>query len=104
MTKYTIARKFENKKGQTVVKRPNIQRLVTPLTLQVSDTQDLTLHVFAVYSSRRTMGPLHAGFTQKGALPMRKKTIHRPVLNTRVDKHAPLSDGAPPFLQHSSHQ
>lgn len=35
LTKYVIARKFENKKGKTVTKRPKIQRLVTPLTLQV---------------------------------------------------------------------
>ena len=32
--KYVIARKFENKKGKEVVKRPKIQRLVTPITLQ----------------------------------------------------------------------
>jgi small subunit ribosomal protein S6e len=32
--KYVIARKFENKKGKEVVKRPKIQRLITPLTLQ----------------------------------------------------------------------
>lgn len=32
--KYVIARKFENKKGRTVTKRPKIQRLVTPVTLQ----------------------------------------------------------------------
>ena len=31
--KYVIARKFE-KKGKTVTKRPKIQRLVTPVTLQ----------------------------------------------------------------------
>ncbi|CAM9579086.1 unnamed protein product, partial [Choristocarpus tenellus] len=33
VTKYAIARKFE-KKGKTVTKRPNIQRLVTPIRLQ----------------------------------------------------------------------
>lgn len=33
MTKYVIARKFE-KNGKTVTKRPNIQRLVTPIRLQ----------------------------------------------------------------------
>ncbi len=32
--KYVITRKFENKKGKEVTKRPKIQRLVTPLTLQ----------------------------------------------------------------------
>ncbi len=32
--KYVITRKFENKKGKEVTKRPNIQRLVTPITLQ----------------------------------------------------------------------
>lgn len=32
--KFVIARKFENKKGKEVVKRPKIQRLVTPITLQ----------------------------------------------------------------------
>ena len=37
VTKFAISRKFENKKGKTIVKRPNIQRLVTPLTLQVRD-------------------------------------------------------------------
>ena len=37
VTKFAISRKFENKKGKTITKRPNIQRLVTPLTLQVSD-------------------------------------------------------------------
>jgi small subunit ribosomal protein S6e len=31
--KFVIARKFENKKGKTVTKRPKIQRLVTPVTL-----------------------------------------------------------------------
>ncbi|CAN0472319.1 unnamed protein product, partial [Discosporangium mesarthrocarpum] len=31
--KYVITRKFE-KKGKTVTKRPNIQRLVTPIRLQ----------------------------------------------------------------------
>ena len=35
VTKYAITRKFENKKGKTVTKKPKIQRLVTPLTLQV---------------------------------------------------------------------
>jgi ribosomal protein S6E (S10) len=30
---YVIARKFENKKGKAVTKRPKIQRLVTPITL-----------------------------------------------------------------------
>lgn len=34
--KYVIGRKYQNKKGQDVVKRPKIQRLVTPLTLQVN--------------------------------------------------------------------
>lgn len=33
MRKYVIARKFE-KKGKTVTKRPNIQRLITPIRLQ----------------------------------------------------------------------
>ena len=37
VTKFAISRKFENKKGKTITKRPNIQRLVTPLTLQVRD-------------------------------------------------------------------
>jgi len=32
--KFVIARTFENKKGKTVVKRPRIQRLVTPVTLR----------------------------------------------------------------------
>jgi hypothetical protein len=32
--KYVIARKFENKKGKTVTKRPKIQRLVTPVTIR----------------------------------------------------------------------
>jgi small subunit ribosomal protein S6e len=32
--KFRIARKFENKKGKTITKRVNIQRLVTPATLQ----------------------------------------------------------------------
>jgi hypothetical protein len=32
--KFVIARKFENKKGKSIVKRPKIQRLVTPTTLQ----------------------------------------------------------------------
>ncbi len=31
--KHVIARKFENKKGKTVTKRPKIQRLVTPVVL-----------------------------------------------------------------------
>lgn len=31
--KYVIARKFE-KKGKTVTKRPNIQRLITPIRIQ----------------------------------------------------------------------
>jgi small subunit ribosomal protein S6e len=31
--KFVIARKFENKKGKSVTKRPKIQRLVTPITL-----------------------------------------------------------------------
>jgi hypothetical protein len=43
VTKYVIARKFENKKGKTVTKRPKIQRLVTPLTLQVR-----ALHCFVL--------------------------------------------------------
>lgn len=33
MRKYVIARKFE-KKGKTVTKRPNIQRLITPIRIQ----------------------------------------------------------------------
>ena len=33
MRKYVIARKFE-KNGKTVTKRPNIQRLVTPIRVQ----------------------------------------------------------------------
>jgi len=37
VTKFAISRTFENKKGKTVTKRPSIQRLVTPLTLQVRD-------------------------------------------------------------------
>jgi len=37
VTKFAISRKFENKKGKTITTRPNIPRLVTPLTLQVSD-------------------------------------------------------------------
>eukprot|EP01038_Epipyxis_sp_PR26KG_P009287 gene9287-12514_t len=32
--KFVISRTFENKKGKKVTKRPNIQRLVTPVTLQ----------------------------------------------------------------------
>ena len=32
--KYVIARKFDNKKGKSVTKRPKIQRLVTPVVLQ----------------------------------------------------------------------
>lgn len=32
--KFVISRTFENKKGKTVTKRPKIQRLVTPVTLQ----------------------------------------------------------------------
>jgi small subunit ribosomal protein S6e len=32
--KFAIARTFTDKKGKTVTKRPKIQRLVTPLTLQ----------------------------------------------------------------------
>jgi len=31
VTKFVITRKFENKKGKTITKRPNIQRLVTPV-------------------------------------------------------------------------
>lgn len=31
--KFVIARKFDNKKGKSVTKRPKIQRLVTPITL-----------------------------------------------------------------------
>jgi len=31
---FVIARKFENKKGKTVVKKPKIQRLVTPVVLK----------------------------------------------------------------------
>jgi hypothetical protein len=31
--KHVIARKFENKKGKTITKRPKIQRLVTPVVL-----------------------------------------------------------------------
>lgn len=34
-----IARKFENKKGKELVKRPKIQRLVTPVTLQRKKTR-----------------------------------------------------------------
>lgn len=66
MTKYTIARKFENKKGQTVVKRPNIQRLVTPLTLQVSDTQDSTLHVVPSLFVTQDHGSSPRGFHTEG--------------------------------------
>jgi small subunit ribosomal protein S6e len=33
-TKFVISRKFENKKGKTVTKRPKIQRLITPQVLQ----------------------------------------------------------------------
>lgn len=32
--KFVIARKFENKKGKTITRRPKIQRLVTPVTLR----------------------------------------------------------------------
>jgi len=32
--KFVITRKFENKKGKSIQKRPNIQRLVTPVTLK----------------------------------------------------------------------
>jgi hypothetical protein len=32
--KFVIARKFENKAGKTVTKRPKIQRLITPVRLQ----------------------------------------------------------------------
>lgn len=32
--KFAIARKFDNKKGKSVTKRPKIQRLVTPVTLR----------------------------------------------------------------------
>jgi len=32
--KFVISRKFENKKGKSVVKRCKIQRLVTPITIQ----------------------------------------------------------------------
>jgi len=35
VTTYPVERKFENKKGKTVVKKPKIQRLITPLRLQV---------------------------------------------------------------------
>jgi len=38
VTKYVIARKFENKKGKSITKRPKIQRLVTPLTVQVGQS------------------------------------------------------------------
>mmetsp|Transcript_28166 Transcript_28166/g.38728 ORF Transcript_28166/g.38728 Transcript_28166/m.38728 type:complete len:243 (+) Transcript_28166:74-802(+) len=32
--KFVLARKFENKKGKTVTKRPKIQRLITPVVLR----------------------------------------------------------------------
>lgn len=35
VTTYPVERKFENKKGKTIVKKPKIQRLITPLRLQV---------------------------------------------------------------------
>ena len=34
VTKFVITRKFENKKGKSIQKRPKIQRLVTPVTLK----------------------------------------------------------------------
>ncbi|TFJ84788.1 hypothetical protein NSK_003820 [Nannochloropsis salina CCMP1776] len=34
VTTYPVERKFENKKGKTIVKKPKIQRLITPLRLQ----------------------------------------------------------------------
>jgi small subunit ribosomal protein S6e len=37
---YVIARKFENKKGKTVIKKPKIQRLVTPVTLKRKETRN----------------------------------------------------------------
>lgn len=34
VTKFSIGRKFQNKKGKNIVKKPKVQRLVTPVTLQ----------------------------------------------------------------------
>ena len=49
--KFVIARKFENKKGKSVTKRPKIQRLVTPITLH-RKTQRASKAVKALVKSR----------------------------------------------------
>lgn len=77
LTKYVIARKFENKKGKTITKRPKIQRLVTPLTLQVRWVL-LFICLCVCVGGQRTddEGP--------GGLPPSKmmiKLVHRPVLS-----------------------
>lgn len=121
VTKYVIARKFENKKGKTVTKRPKIQRLVTPLTLQVRPPFSLLIYARGL----GLWGNGGFGCEGNGVAPsnneMMIQLVHRPVLSLVRgpawvgggvvqtpsppggpcgvmcgQKHAPLSDSTPP--------
>ncbi|GAB5032721.1 40s ribosomal protein s6 [Nannochloropsis oceanica] len=85
VTKFAISRTFENKKGKTVTKRPSIQRLVTPLTLQ-RKRQRLAAKKAATAKAKTEAAEYHRIFQQR--LNERKESRRSAVSKRRSSRRA----------------